>query len=657
MQEVAGSNPAVLTIYRYIMIVKIKDGESAEFPEGTTVGEVLESFGLKKKSVGARLNGKLVDFWYPLEDDTELQPVSTGSRDGLYFIRHTAAHVMAEAVQSLYPGVKVTIGPVIEDGFYYDFESPQTFSPEDLEKIEGKMNEIVKSDKPLIRKKLPREEAIEVFKDDNEDYKVEIINDLPVNEDITLYEQGDWYDLCRGPHAPSTGYVKAFKLTSTAGAYWRGDENNTMLQRIYGTAFWDRKELKRYLLRLEEARKRDHRKLGKELDLFSIQDSVGPGLILWHPKGSRIRRIIEEYWRQQHEKAGYEILYTPHIAKLDLWKTSGHVDFYRENMFSTMQIENLDYQIKPMNCPFHILIYKTQVRSYRDLPLRWAEIGTVYRYERSGVLHGLLRVRGFSQDDAHIFCRPDQIKDEILGVLNLTITFLKTYGFDDYEIYLSTRPEKFVGEEEDWDMATDAIKDALDAKGVNYEIDEGGGAFYGPKIDLKINDAIGRSWQCSTVQVDFNLPKRFDMSFIGEDNVRHTPIMIHRAIFGSIERFFGILIEHYAGAFPLWLSPEQVRIATISEDQDDYAQLVYEKLKAKGIRVEKDTRNEKLGYKVREAQMMKVPYLLVVGDNEKSNNTVSPRKYGGENMDSMELKDFIDIIENENKPYSYGEVH
>lgn len=639
------------------MIVKIKNGDSGEFPEGTTVGEILDSFGLKKKSVGAKLNGKIVDFWHPLHEDTELQPVSTGSGEGLYLIRHTAAHVMAEAVQSLYPRVKVTIGPVIEDGFYYDFESPETFSPEDLEKIEQKMNEIVKSDKPLVRKKMDREEAIELFKNDDENYKVEIINDLPVNEGITLYEQGEWYDLCRGPHAPSTGYVRAFKLTSTAGAYWRGDERNTMLQRIYGTAFWDRKQLKKYLHKLEEAKKRDHRKLGKELDLFSIQESVGPGLILWHPKGSRIRRIIEDYWREQHEKSGYELLYTPHIAKLDLWKTSGHVDFYRENMFSPMQIEDLDYQIKPMNCPFHILIYKTQVRSYRDLPLRWAEIGTVYRYERSGVLHGLMRVRGFSQDDAHIFCMPGQIKDEILGVLNLTITFLRTFGFDDYEIYLSTRPEKFVGEEDDWDMATEAIKDALETKGVKYEIDEGGGAFYGPKIDLKINDAIGRSWQCSTVQVDFNLPKRFDMSFIGEDNVRHTPIMIHRAIFGSIERFFGILIEHYAGAFPLWLSPEQVRIATISDDQNDYAGRVYEELKGRGIRAEKDTRNEKLGYKVREAQMMKVPYLLVVGDSEKKSGTVSPRRHGGENMDAMSIEDFIKHIESENKPYSYGEVH
>lgn len=638
------------------MKVKIANGNSKEYPEGITVGEILESEGIKNQSVGAKVNGKTVDFWHTVNGDVSLEPIKKNSSEGIDLVRHTAAHIMAEAVQSLYPGVKVTIGPVIEDGFYYDFDSPRSFTPEDLEKIESKMNEIAAEDKPLIRKSVSRDEAVGVFSKAGENYKVEIINELPEDEDITIYEQGDWYDLCRGPHVPSTGYVKAFKLTSTAGAYWRGNEKNPMLQRIYGTAFWDRKELKRYLARLEEAKKRDHRKLGKELDLFSIQESVGPGLILWHPKGARIRRIIEDYWRKQHDLAGYEILYTPHIAKLDLWKISGHVDFYSENMFSQMEVENLDYQIKPMNCPFHILIYKSGVRSYRDLPLRWAEIGTVYRYERSGVLHGLLRVRGFSQDDAHIFCRPDQIKDEITGVLDLTTSFLKTFGFDDYEIYLSTRPEKFVGEESDWDMSTDAIRDALESRNMPYRIDEGGGAFYGPKIDLKINDAIGRSWQCSTVQVDFNLPKRFDMSFVGEDNVKHTPIMIHRAIFGSIERFFGILVEHYAGAFPFWLSPEQVRIATISDDQNDYAGKVYEELKGRGIRAGKDLRNEKLGYKVREAQMEKVPYLLVLGEKEKNSNTVSPRKHGGENMGSIELNEFVDLVVKENRPVYCTEV-
>jgi threonyl-tRNA synthetase len=429
-----------------------------------------------------------------------------------------------------------------------------------------------------------------------------------------------------------------------------------MLQRIYGTAFWDRKELKNYLNKLEEAKKRDHRKLGKELDLFSIQDEIGAGLVLWHPKGSRIRRVIEDFWREQHERYGYELLYTPHIAKIDLWKTSGHLEFYSENMYPRIEVDNTEYQIKPMNCPFHIMIYKTKIRSYRDLPIRWAEIGTVYRYERSGVLHGLLRVRGFSQDDAHIFCRPDQIEEEVLGVLNLTILFLKTFGFDDYEIYLSTRPEKFVGNEEVWDRATNALRNALDTKGLDYEVDEGGGTFYGPKIDLKIKDVLGRAWQCSTVQVDFNLPERFDMSFIGEDNSRHQPIMIHRAIFGSMERFFGVLIEHYGGAFPLWLSPVQMRIATISDDQKEYGEKVYRVLKERNMRVEKDFRNEKLGFKVREAQLEKIPYLLVIGNNEVETGTVAPRKLGGKNLSSMTIEDFLNHIEKELDPQKWQEV-
>jgi len=563
---------------------------------------------------------------------------------------------MAEAVQSLFPEAKVTIGPVIDNGFYYDFEYSRGFTPEDLEKIEKKMKEIAGQKKPLIRKKVSREDAINIFEKDGESYKVEIISDLPPTEKITIYDQDGWYDLCRGPHAPSTGFVKAFKLLSSAGAYWRGSEKNAMLQRIYGTAFWDRKELKNYLNKLEEAKKRDHRKLGKELDLFSIQDDIGAGLVLWHPKGSRIRRVIEDFWRDQHERFGYELLYTPHIANIDLWKTSGHLEFYNENMYPRMEVDNTEYQIKPMNCPFHIMIYKTDIRSYRDLPLRWAEIGTVYRYERSGVLHGLLRVRGFSQDDAHIFCRPDQIEEEVLGVLDLTILFLKTFGFDDYEIYLSTRPEKFVGNEEVWDRATDALRNALDSKGLDYEVDEGGGAFYGPKIDLKIKDVLGRAWQCSTVQVDFNLPERFDMSFIGDDNSRHQPIMIHRAIFGSMERFFGVLIEHYGGAFPLWLSPVQMRIATISDEHVEYGEKVYKALKDKNMRVEKDFRNEKLGFKVREAQLEKIPYLLVIGNDEVELSTVAPRKLGGTNLSSMTIEDFSASIETELNPQKWREV-
>jgi len=636
--------------------ITLPDGSEKAFPKGTTVGEIINSTGIAKSAIGAKVNGKLADFWHEVDSDAALEPVKEGSEDGLALIRHTAAHVMAEAVQSLFPEAKVTIGPVIENGFYYDFDFPRGFTPEDLESIEEKMKEIVGRKKPLVRKKVSREEAIKIFTDEGENYKVEIINDLPEADQITIYDQETWHDLCRGPHAPSTGDVKAFKLLTAAGAYWRGNEKNPMLQRIYGTAFWDRKELKAYLDKLEEAKKRDHRKLGKELDLFSIQDETGAGLVLWHPKGSRVRRVIEDFWRKEHERAGYDLLYTPHIAKIDLWKTSGHVDFYRENMYPRMEMENTEYQLKPMNCPFHIMIYKTGVRSYRDLPLRWAEIGTVYRYERSGVLHGLLRVRGFSQDDAHIFCRPDQMESEVIGVLDLTMLFLKTFGFDDYEIYLSTRPEKFVGEVDGWDRATQALRDALDARRLPYEVDEGGGAFYGPKIDLKIKDVLGRAWQCSTVQVDFNLPERFGMAYVGEDNARHRPIMIHRAIFGSMERFFGVLIEHYGGAFPLWLSPVQVRIATIGDEQARYAEELYQILKEKGIRVEKDIRNEKLGLKVREAQLEKIPYLLVVGKNEMETRTVAPRKLGGANIPPATIDEFLAQIAGELDPGTWREA-
>ncbi|TFG77668.1 MAG: threonine--tRNA ligase [Thermodesulfobacteriales bacterium] len=637
--------------------IQLPDGVNKSFPTGTTVGEIIESIGAQNSTVGAKVNGNLADFYFEIDSDSEIEPIKINSEEGLYFIRHTAAHIMAEAVQSLFPEAKVTIGPVIENGFYYDFEYSRGFTPEDLEKIEDKMKEIVNQKKPLTRKMVSRDDAISIFDKAGENYKVEIVNDLPSDEPITIYDQDGWYDLCRGPHAPSTGFVKAFKLLSSAGAYWRGDEKNAMLQRIYGTAFWDRKELKNHLNRLEEAKKRDHRKVGKELDLFSIQEDIGPGLVLWHPKGSRIRRVIEDFWREQHERYGYELLYTPHIANIELWKTSGHLEFYSENMYPRMEVDNTEYQLKPMNCPFHIMIYKTHIRSYRDLPLRWAEIGTVYRYERSGVLHGLLRVRGFSQDDAHIFCRPDQIEEEVRGVLDLTILFLKTFGFDDYEIYLSTRPEKFVGSEDVWDRATDALRNALDSKGLKYEMDEGGGAFYGPKIDIKIKDVLGRAWQCSTVQVDFNLPERFEMSFIGDDNTRHQPIMIHRAIFGSMERFFGVLIEHYGGAFPMWLSPVQMRIATIADEHVEYGERVYKTLKEKGMRVEKDFRNEKLGFKVREAQLEKIPYLLVIGNNEMESGTVAPRKLGGENLPSITIEDFVNSVESELDPQKWREVN
>lgn len=636
--------------------IKLPDGVEKNFPKGITVGETFKSLGIRDGVIGAKVDGKLVDFWFEIDSDSAVEPVSLNSPAGLDLIRHTAAHVMAEAVQSLFPEARVTIGPTIENGFYYDFDLSRGFTPEDLEKIEGKMEEIIENNKPLVRKKVSREEALRVFDKDGETYKIEIINGLPADEQITIYDQGGWYDLCRGPHAPSTGSVKSFKLLSIAGAYWRGNENNPMLQRIYGTAFSNKKELKEYLNKLEEAKKRDHRKLGKELDLFSIQDEIGSGLVLWHPKGAKIRRIIEDFWRKEHERRGYDILFTPHIAKLDLWRTSGHTNFYRENMYSPMDVEDVAYQIKPMTCPFHIMIYKSKVRSYRDLPFRWAEIGTVYRYERSGVLHGLLRVRGFSQDDAHIFCRPDQIEEEVRAVLDLTVFFLRTFGFDDYEFYLSTRPEKFVGSEENWEKATEALRNALIAKGLDYKTDEGGGAFYGPKIDLKIKDVLGRAWQCSTVQVDFNLPERFGMNFVAEDNRRHAPIMIHRAIFGSLERFFGILIEHYGGAFPLWLSPVQVRVAVVAEGHISYAEEIHDALKDRGLRIEKDFRNEKLGLKVREAQLEKIPYLLIIGDKEVETKTVAPRMRGGKNLNSMTVEEFLSFVEKENDPYTWREV-
>ncbi len=636
--------------------VTLPDGEAKDFPAGTTVREIFESLGIQNSVIGARVNGKLVDFWFNLERDSKVEPVKIDSPSGLELIRHTAAHVMAEAVQDLFPEAKVTIGPVIENGFYYDFDYKRGFTPEDLERIELRMKEIVEQKKPLMKRTVSRDEALVIFSEDGEDYKIEIINELPPGEKISIYQQGNWYDLCRGPHAPSTEHVKAFKLLSVAGAYWRGDERNQMLQRIYGTAFAKDSELKDYLDRLEEAKKRDHRKLGRELDLFSIQDDIGPGLVLWHPNGSRVRRVIEDFWRTEHERFGYEILFTPHLARLGLWEESGHLEFYKEFMYSPMEVENSEYQIKPMTCPFHIMIYKSGVRSYRDLPLRWAEIGTVYRYERSGVLHGLLRVRGFSQDDAHIFCTPAQIEEEVLGVLNLIISLLRTFGFDDFKVFLSTRPEKFVGSEQNWDKAIAALKNALERTGLEYELDEGGGAFYGPKIDVKIKDVIDRYWQCSTVQVDFNLPERFNMNFIGVDNTRHSPIMIHRAILGSFERFFGILVEHYGGAFPLWLSPIQVRLATVGEEQIPYADGIYDTLRGHGIRVDRDFRNEKLGLKVREAQLMKIPYLLVIGKNEFESRMVAPRKRGGKTLPSMALESFLELIAKENDPHGWREV-
>jgi threonyl-tRNA synthetase len=550
---------------------------------------------------------------------------------------------MAHAVKELFPDARLAIGPATDDGFYYDFDIDRAFTPEDLSLIEKKMSGIIKQDNQFIRRTISRTEAIRMFREIGETYKVELLEEIP-DDEVSLYEEGGFVDLCRGPHIASTGRVSAFKLLSVAGAYWRGNEKNKMLQRIYGTAFTDAGELRKYLDFLEEVKKRDHRKLGRELDLFSSSDEIGAGLIVWHPNGALIRREIEDFWLGEHYKAGYKILYTPHIAKLDLWKTSGHVDFYSENMYSPMDIEGTDYEIKPMNCPFHIHVYKSSLRSYKDLPVRYAELGTVYRYERSGVLHGLLRVRGFTQDDAHIFCREDQMEEEILNVLNFTLLILRTFGFSQYDVYLSTRPDKYVGTSENWERATNALQKALEVMGISYEIDPGEGVFYGPKIDIKVKDSLNRPWQCSTIQVDFNNPERFDMTYRGSDGKEHRPIMVHRALMGSLERFFGILIEHYAGVFPIWLAPVQVQILTIAERHSGYAATLAEHFKSEGIRTEANTDNEKIGYKIRNATIRKIPYLVIIGDKEISESMITVRKRNGENIGPFTADEFIGMI-------------
>jgi len=630
-------------------LITLPDGSQREYKESVSVADVAADIGpgLAKAAVAGRAGGQLVDTSFLLESDLDLAIVTDRDDEGLEIIRHSTAHLLAQAVKDLFPTAQVTIGPVIENGFFYDFSFERPFTPDDLEAIEAKMAALAGADLPVVREVMKRDAAVEYFKNIGEHYKAEIIADIPANESISLYRQGDWIDLCRGPHVPSTGKLKAFKLTKVAGAYWRGDSNNEMLQRIYGTAWPDKKALKQYLVRLEEAEKRDHRRIGKELDLFSLQEEAGGGLVFWHPKGARIRRVMEDYWRDSHIAAGYELLYTPHIALQTLWDTSGHTDFYREGMYKPMEEENQLYQLKPMNCPFHVLIYKNALRSFRELPIRWAELGTVYRHEMSGALHGLLRVRGFTQDDAHVFCREEQISDEIQAILDLTLSTLEAYGFDAFSIVLSTRPEKAVGSEDIWDKATEALRDALDAKALEYSLDEGGGAFYGPKIDVKIRDAIGREWQCSTIQLDFNLPERFDMEYVAEDGQRHRPIMIHRALLGSLERFFGILIEHYEGKFPAWLAPVQVVIMNITDRQEDYALDVRETLRNQGLRVELDLRNEKIGFKIRQHTLQRVPYLLVVGDREVESKTVAVRTRGGKDLGSRTIDDFVQALQAE----------
>jgi threonyl-tRNA synthetase len=543
----------------------------------------------------------------------------------LEIYRHSSAHLLAAAVTELFPEAQCGIGPPTDEGFFYDFLVPRPFTPEDLAAIEKKMAHIVKQNRPIEKKLIPKREALDLFAKKGQTLKCELIREK-AGEQVQCYTMGEFIDFCLGPHLPSTGQIKAFKLKDTPSqAYWKGQEGNPAMQRIYGYAFFTKEELDRHLHRLEEAKRRDHRKLGRELDLFSVSEDTGAGLILWHPKGAFIRKQIEDYWRDEHYAGGYELVYTPHIAKLDLWRTSGHTEYYKANMYSPIEIENVAYQLKPMNCPFHITIYKSRLRSYRDLPIRWAELGTVYRFERSGVLHGLLRVRGFTQDDAHLFCRPDQLDDEIVRVLDFTTNILKTFGFDHYDIYLSTRPENASGSEEQWEVATAALRRALELRKLPYQVDPGEGVFYGPKIDIKIKDVLERAWQCSTIQVDFHNPQRFQLEYIGEDGAAHRPIMIHRALLGSLERFFGVLIEHYAGAFPIWLAPVQAVVIPVAERHQPYGHEVAGRLRAAGVRVSVDDRSEKMNYKIREAQVQKVPYMLVLGDREVEAGTVAVR--------------------------------
>ncbi|NNF08220.1 MAG: threonine--tRNA ligase [Candidatus Eisenbacteria bacterium] len=614
-----------------------------DLPEGSTYGDALRESGGTRKQFAALVNGTLRGLYEPVQDGDRIEPVDFAHPAGEELYRHSTAHIMASAVAELFPNVKYAIGPAIKDGFFYDFETERPFTEDDLAAIEKKMKEIVKRNERFGKSMVTREQAIQDFDSRGDRFKVEILEGIE-DPEVSVYQHGEFVDLCRGPHLPSTGYLKAFKLLSVAGSYSRGDSNREQLQRIYGTS-WDTKQaLADYLHRLEEAKRRDHRKLGKELDLFSLHEDVGGGLVFWHPRGARIRKVMEDYWREAHTENGYEIVFTPHVGRSTLWETSGHLEFYKESMYPQMEMDQIDFFVKPMNCPFHIKIYKNSLRSYRDLPMRWAELGTVYRYELPGVLHGLLRVRGFTQDDAHLFVTPDQVDEEIDKVLNFCLEVLRTFGFEEFELFLSTRPEKAVGEPEDWKMAEEALQKALDKSGLAYGVDEGGGAFYGPKIDIKITDAIGRSWQCSTIQFDFNLPERFDMNFIGEDGKAHRPFMIHRALMGSLERFFGVLIEHYAGAFPVWLAPTQVRVLPISQQNLEYAESVAAELKEAGVRVEVDARNEKVGAKIRDAELQKDPYMLVVGRRDEEAGTVAVRRHGEGDLGAMSRAEFKAMI-------------
>ncbi|HEX9119301.1 MAG TPA: threonine--tRNA ligase [Terriglobales bacterium] len=630
-----------------IIHIKLPDGSVKDVPKGTTALDIARSISprLADAALAAKTNGDLIDLTRPLEADNELRILTDRDPEALQVYRHSSAHLMAAAVLELFPETKLGHGPATETGFFYDFYRPTPFTPEDMEKIEKKMQEIVQRNEPYAREWLPRVEGLEQFQREGDFMKCHFIEQFTQpDEKISLYKTGKFVDFCRGPHILSTGKIKAFKLLSIAGAYWLGDEKNPQLQRIYGTSFFSRKELDEFIKQQEEAKKRDHRVLGKQLDLFSIQEIAGPGLIFWHPKGGRIRKEMEDWMREEYLRRGYSLVYTPHVARVDLWKTSGHEGYYAQNMFTPMELDDSDYRIKPMNCPFHILIYKDQLRSYRDLPVRLGELGTVYRYERSGVMHGLLRVRGFTQDDAHIFCTPQQIEDEVVACMDFALEVLRVYGFEKFQVELSTWDpndrKNFFGREEQWELANKSLESALHRRNLEYKTIPGEAAFYGPKIDVKLVDAIGRLWQLSTIQFDFSLPERFGLEYVGEDGQRHQPLMVHRALYGSIERFFGVLIEHYAGAFPTWLAPVQVAIIPISERHAEYAKKIGDALQADNVRVAVDQRNEKMNAKIREHALQKVPFLLVVGDKEAEANSVNVRTRGQEKTETVPFTEF-----------------
>lgn len=626
--------------------IKLKDGSVKEYDEGVTALKIASDISgrLAKEVLAARINGKVVDLTRPINQDAEVELLTFDDEDGKKAYWHTSSHIMAQAVLRLFPEAKLAIGPAIDNGFYYDFDIENPFTPEDLDRIEAEMQNVIKEDWPLERFELPRQEAIKFMKEKNQPYKIELIEALPEDAVISFYKQGEFVDLCAGPHLPSTGRVKAIKLLSVAGAYWRGDEHNKMLQRIYGISFPKKSMLDEYLSKLEEAKKRDHRKLGQELDLFSLHEE-GPGFPFFHPKGMIIRNTLEDFWRKEHRKHGYEEIKTPIILNKELWIQSGHWDHYKDNMYFT-KIDDQDYAIKPMNCPGSMIMYKRTMHSYKELPIRLCELGLVHRHEKSGVLHGLMRVRCFTQDDAHIFMLPSQVTDEIIGVIDLIDYFYSLFGFK-YHVELSTRPEDSMGTDEQWEMATEALKVALEKKGLKYKVNEGDGAFYGPKIDFHLEDSIGRTWQCGTIQLDFQMPERFDLTYVGEDSEKHRPVMLHRVIFGSIERFIAILTEHYAGAFPTWLAPVQVKILPITDRSLDYACKIQAQLEELDIRTELDNRNEKIGYKIRAAQMEKVPYMLVIGDKEVENSVVSVRSRVKGDTGSMSVGDFINTVEEE----------